>query len=494
MAYANYVTVPISKDSNPETFTVHERYRIIRKVGSGSYGTVCSAFDLQDQQYCAIKKVYRVFDKRLITKRCLREMKLLRLFNNHPRIIQLFDMDTVYGSNEIYLVFGCMDASLHDVIHSQQPLDTVHAQWFMFQLLSGLNYIHKANVIHRDLKPANVLVNKDCDLRICDFGMARSFDQADTASYLTEYVTTRWYRAPEVMISSQSYSKAIDIWSMGCIFAEILERKVLFQGRDYIDQLHKILGILGLPKDVSFWDPSESVLAHIHSICTTDGLPPPTEPVDFHALFPACPAEGIHLLTGLLQLDPSRRLTVEDAFKHPYLSTFADPVEESLKPPPSSLPGQYDFEKVNNDDVLRDMVIHEIESFKHQLEKERIDMEKRMESSASDLPRRYHTMAADSESYCTTPAQKLNQLPSATMSLLESSHTTAAAAAASNIGYTQDAFVSEPEELGDDENYSYLCQLMKSTPGIPMDPDREFCKPEKGVARDALERALTGTW
>lgn len=225
MTHTNYVTVPVSKENNAETFTVNARYRIIRKVGSGAYGTVCSAFDLQHQQYCAIKKVYRVFDKKLLTKRCLREMKLLRLFNNHPRIIELFDMDMLEGSEEIYLIFGCMDASLHDVIHSKQPLDTVHSQWFLFQLLSGLKYIHSANVIHRDLKPgklisihcsehglihyiANILVNKDCDLRICDFGMARSFDQGDTTSYLTEYVTTRWYRSPEIMVSSQNYSKA----------------------------------------------------------------------------------------------------------------------------------------------------------------------------------------------------------------------------------------------------------------------------------------------
>ena len=162
----------VAIEGGPDIFTIDTRYRIVRKVGSGSYGTVCSAYDLHADRFCAIKKVHRVFDKRMLAKRCLREIKLLQHLNHHPRIIELFDMDVVdvNAFNEIYLVFDCMDAvrtlfcvtlnikltflkSLHDVIHSDKPLSTVHGQWILYQMLSGLKYIHAAHVIHRDLKP-----------------------------------------------------------------------------------------------------------------------------------------------------------------------------------------------------------------------------------------------------------------------------------------------------------------------------------------------------
>ncbi|OBZ82445.1 Mitogen-activated protein kinase 1 [Choanephora cucurbitarum] len=368
----HYITVPISRDNPQDVFTVNTKYRVIRRVGSGAYGTVCSAFDQQHQRFCAIKKMHRVFEKELVTKRCIREMKLLQLFSNHPRIIQLFDMDIVYGLDEVYLIFGCMDASLHDVIHSQQPLDTVHAQWFIYQTLSGLKYIHSANVVHRDLKPANILVNKDCDIRICDFGMARAFSQTNSMPYLTEYVTTRWYRAPEIMINSHNYSKAIDIWSAGCVFGEILGRKVLFQGRDHVDQLYKILGVLGLPNDISFWDPSEAVSAHIKNLCTTDGLPPPTEPVDFNAFFPSATPEAIELLKRLLHLDPAKRITAEEALKHPFVQPFSDSVEESLVPPYVDPQQYYIFEDVHNNSALKSMAIQEIEFFKHRMSQQEL--------------------------------------------------------------------------------------------------------------------------
>lgn len=354
----------VAIDGGPEVFTIDTRYRIVRKVGSGSYGTVCSAYDLRADRYCAIKKVYRIFDKRLLTKRCLREIKLLQHFNHHPRIIELFDMDIVDvdNFNEIYLVFNCMDASLHDVIHSDKPINIVQAQWILYQMLSGLKYIHAANVIHRDLKPANILVNVNCDIKICDFGMAREYRAQDgrQSAFLTEYVTTRWYRAPEVMISPNNYSKLIDVWSVGCIFGEILGRRVLFKGRDYIDQLHKILGILGLPESISFWDPSESVATHLEQLCTVNGHPPPRHPIDFRSLFPDCPSDGIDILQQLLQLDPHQRITVTDAIAHPFLTPFGDPEEEAMEPGTCD----FHFEQYADDEDLRQHVIDEIMRFR----------------------------------------------------------------------------------------------------------------------------------
>ncbi|KAI9322573.1 kinase-like domain-containing protein, partial [Dichotomocladium elegans] len=231
----------VALEGGRELFTIEKNYKIIRKVGSGSYGTVCSAIELDTNDVVAIKKCYRVFDKKLIAKRCLREIKLLQHFNGHPRIINLRAMDIVdyRNFNEVYLFQDCCDTTMADIIHSRLQLETVHYQWFMYQLFSALKYIHSANVLHRDLKPANILLNENCDLRICDFGMARGYSSEHSMvdpPNMTSYVVTRWYRAPEIMLSDN-----IDLWSVGCIFAELLGRKVLFKGTDYVDQLHKIV-------------------------------------------------------------------------------------------------------------------------------------------------------------------------------------------------------------------------------------------------------------
>ena len=117
-------------------------------------------------------------------------------------------------------------------------------QYFLYQILRGLKYIHSANVLHRDLKPSNLLLNANCDLKICDFGLARTTSETD---FMTEYVVTRWYRAPELLLNSSEYTAAIDVWSVGCIFMELMDRKPLFPGRDHVHQLRLLMEVRQCP-------------------------------------------------------------------------------------------------------------------------------------------------------------------------------------------------------------------------------------------------------
>ena len=221
----------------------------------------------------AIKKVTNVFSKTLLCKRSLRELKLLRHFRGHKNITCLYDMDIVFypdGSfNGLYLYEELMECDMHQIIKSKQPLTDAHYQNFIYQVLCGLKYIHSADVLHRDLKPGNLLVNADCQLKICDFGLARGFSEnpVENNQFLTEYVATRWYRAPEIMLSYQGYTKAIDVWSTGCILAEFLGGKPIFKGKDYVDQLNQILRVLGTPSDETLKRiGSKNVQAYIHQL------------------------------------------------------------------------------------------------------------------------------------------------------------------------------------------------------------------------------------
>ncbi|KAG1098691.1 hypothetical protein G6F42_017948 [Rhizopus arrhizus] len=259
-----------------QQFIVDKKFQFIREMGQGAYGVVCAAKDCETNEQVAIKKVCRIFEKTILAKRALREVKLLKHFNGHEnvsktvlvslvialnpnpfflttQITSIIDMDIVnlQDFNEIYLVQELMEADLHQIIRSGQPLTDAHFQYFVYQICRGLKYIHSANVLHRDLKPGNLLVNADCELKICDFGLARGYSSSPegNAGFMTEYVATRWYRAPEIMLSFQKYTKAIDMWSVGCIFAEMLGGRPLFKGRDYVDQLNQILGILGTPDE-----------------------------------------------------------------------------------------------------------------------------------------------------------------------------------------------------------------------------------------------------
>jgi tRNA A-37 threonylcarbamoyl transferase component Bud32 len=227
------------------TFTVDTRYEMIRVIGSGAYGVVISAKDEKTQENVAIKMVPKAFSDEIDAKRILREIKLLNHFH-HDNIVRMVDMmppnvKYLEDFTDVYLVVDLMETDLHRIIYSKQKLSMDHAQYFIYQLLRGLKYIHSCRVLHRDLKPSNLLVNSNCDLKICDFGLARGIRSPESAGQgtmlLTEYVVTRWYRAPEIMLACHEYSYPVDVWSVGCIFAELILRKPYFPGDDYIDQV-----------------------------------------------------------------------------------------------------------------------------------------------------------------------------------------------------------------------------------------------------------------
>lgn len=234
-----------SFQAGKHTFTVDRNYSMIRVIGSGAYGVVISASDAKTDSNVAIKMVPKAFSDEIDAKRILREIKLLKHFR-HENIVRLIDMmppnvEYLEDFHDVYLVADLMETDLHRIIYSKQKLSTDHVQYFIYQVLRGLKYIHSCKVLHRDLKPSNLLVNSNCDLKICDFGLARGIDFSSegktSTMLLTEYVVTRWYRAPEIMLACHEYSYPIDVWSVGCIFAELILRKPLFPGDDYIDQV-----------------------------------------------------------------------------------------------------------------------------------------------------------------------------------------------------------------------------------------------------------------
>ncbi|KAE8293120.1 Mitogen-activated protein kinase 12 [Larimichthys crocea] len=226
------------------TWDVPERYTALRAIGSGAYGTVCSAIDQKTKESVAIKKLYRPFQSLIHTKRAYRELRLLRHIQ-HENVISLIDVFTPDSTLEkfqtFYMVMPFVAQDLGHIMKKRRLTDRIITYLF-YQLLRGLQYIHSAGIIHRDLKPGNLAVNENCELKILDFGLARQ-----TESEMTGYVVTRWYRAPEIIFNWMHYSQTVDVWSAACILAEMITGQVLFPGHDSIDQLKKILRMTGTP-------------------------------------------------------------------------------------------------------------------------------------------------------------------------------------------------------------------------------------------------------
>ncbi|KAL7401971.1 hypothetical protein ABVT39_007486 [Epinephelus coioides] len=308
------------QEVNKTTWEVPERYRELRQVGTGAYGTVCSAVDSRAGTKVAIKKLYRPFQSELFAKRAYRELRLLKHMK-HENVIGLFDVFTADLSldrfHDFYLVMPFMGTDLGKLMKLQR-LSEEKIQYLVYQMLKGLKYIHSAGIIHRDLKPGNLAINQDCELKILDFGLAR---QAD--SEMTGYVVTRWYRAPEVILSWMHYTQTVDIWSVGCIMAEMLQGKPLFKGSDHLDQLTEIMKLTGTPSQefISKLE-SEDAKSYIRSL-------PKVEKKDLQKVFPTTNPQAVSVLEHMLLLDPESRVTAAEALEMPYFTEFREPGEET---------------------------------------------------------------------------------------------------------------------------------------------------------------------
>lgn len=307
---------------NKATWEVPIRYQNLQSIGSGAYGLVCSSTDEACNQQVAIKKFSRPFQSLIHAKRTYRELKLLRHMN-HENIIGILNIFTPQDAmdikfQDVYMVTQLMGADLNSILKCQQLSDD-HVKFLVYQILRGLKYIHSAGVIHRDLKPSNIAVNEDCELRILDFGLARMADNE-----MTGYVATRWYRAPEIMLNWMHYNQTVDVWSVGCIMAELLTAKTLFPGTDHIDQLTKIVQLVGKP-GVEFLQKITSEPAKIYVSQMPNYVRKP-----FKEVFTGANDHAIDLLEKMLTLDSDKRITAEAALAHPYLELYADPDDEPI--------------------------------------------------------------------------------------------------------------------------------------------------------------------
>ncbi|KAL0941763.1 Cyclin-dependent kinase 1 [Colletotrichum truncatum] len=293
-----------------------ENYQKLEKIGEGTYGVVYKARDLLNGgRIVALKKIRLEAEDEGVPSTAIREISLLKEMRD-PNIVQLFNIVHADG-HKLYLVFEFLDLDLKKYMESLPVSDGLNQnviQKFMWQLCDGVRYCHSRRILHRDLKPQNLLISRDGDLKLADFGLARAFG-VPLRTY-THEVVTLWYRAPEILLGGRQYSTGVDMWSVGCIFAEMCTRKPLFPGDSEIDEIFKIFRNLGTP--------------------TEDVWPGVTSYPDFKSSFPKwirdesqplcsnLDAEGLELLEMMLVYDPASRISAKAACNHPYFETYPD--------------------------------------------------------------------------------------------------------------------------------------------------------------------------
>lgn len=286
-----------------------QRYEKLEKIGEGTYGTVFKAKNRETHEIVALKRVRLDDDDEGVPSSALREICLLKELQ-HKNIVRLHDV--LHSERKLTIVFEHCDQDLKKYFDSLSgEVDASVVRTFMHQLLCGLAYCHSKKVLHRDLKPQNLLINKNGELKLADFGLARAFG-VPVKCYSAEVVTL-WYRPPDVLFGAKLYSTTIDMWSAGCIFAELANAgRPLFPGSDVDDQLKRIFKLLGTPTEITW--------PGVTSLPDFRPFPMYQPALPLVQLTPRLTTRGRDLLQKLLVCNPAQRMNADDALAHLYFS------------------------------------------------------------------------------------------------------------------------------------------------------------------------------
>lgn len=304
-------------------------YERLNKINEGTYGVVFRARDKQTGETVALKKVKMGIERDGFPLSALREMNIL-LSLHHPSIVNV--KEVVMGDlDSVFMVMEYMEHDLKGLIEvMKQPFSISEAKCLMFQLLEGVGYLHDNWVLHRDLKSSNILMNNRGELKICDFGMSRQY--GSPLKPYTSLVVTMWYRAPELLLGTKQYSTAIDMWSVGCIMAELLSKEPLFKGKSEVDQLDKIFRTLGTPNETIWPGVSKLPGSKANFVKQPYNLLRKKFPAASFTGSPVLSESGFDLLSKLLTYDPEKRITAEEALNHDWFREVPLPKSKDFMP------------------------------------------------------------------------------------------------------------------------------------------------------------------